>query len=102
LEQVTRKEGTYEAAKHLLPKFNRDQERESDYLGLIYAYQAGYNPDAGVDIWEGFSVEVAGTLTTDFFSSYPWSPERMLKTTKVAQALTEGKLKPELVLNTER
>lgn len=98
LEKLAGKEGTYRAVKGLLPIFDRDQEREADYFGLIYAYKAGYDPTAGVDIWERISVEVAGSMTKDFFDSHPWSPERMLRAKETARALTEGRLNPGLAL----
>src|ERR1700689_352199 len=42
--------GLYEGLNFLIPvtylKFNRDAEREADYLGLQYMYKAGYDPNS--------------------------------------------------------
>jgi predicted Zn-dependent protease len=40
------------AASLIFLKYSRDNEREADYLGLKYAYRAGYNPEPLVSFLE--------------------------------------------------
>ncbi|MEK6568136.1 MAG: M48 family metalloprotease, partial [Candidatus Omnitrophota bacterium] len=39
-------------------RFSQDFEREADYFGLKYVYLAGFNIEAGVDVWERFAIEI--------------------------------------------
>ena len=73
--------------------YSRGFEREADYYGILYAYQAGYDVHAGIDVWERFAVEVPRSLTRDFFSTHPTSAERLLRIKKIVQELeAEGKI----------
>ena len=38
--------------------YSKEQETEADHLGIVYAYRAGFNPEAGVAIWERFAREL--------------------------------------------
>lgn len=71
-------------------KFNRDYEREADVYGLKYTYEAGYDIEAGARIWERFAIEVPKSISRDFFSSHPSSPERLIRINKVISALKSG------------
>jgi len=60
-------------------KFSRDAEREADYLGLQYMYNAGYDPNAFVAFFE--KVQAAekkqpGTIPKAF-STHPPTPDRI-------------------------
>jgi len=72
--------GVGEAAGQLgqlfLNHFNQDQEREADQLGLRYAYDAGYDPQAAARVMQRMAEEVPETATAGFFSSHPSSVER--------------------------
>lgn len=68
-------------------RFSRDFEREADYFGLKYAHLAGYDVEAGKDIWERFAIEAPRSMTKDLFSTHPSSPERMLRLKKIAAEL---------------
>lgn len=59
-----------------LNRFNQDQEREADQVGLLYAYQAGYDPEVAARVMERMAEEVPETATAGFFSSHPSSVER--------------------------
>ncbi len=73
--------------------YSREFEREADYYGILYAYRAGYDIHAGIDVWERFAVEVPQSLTRDFFSTHPTSAERLLRIKKIVQELeAEGKI----------
>jgi len=68
-------------------RFSQDFEREADYFGLKYVQLAGFNIEAGVDVWERFAIEVPQSMTRNFFSTHPSSPERMLRLKKIIQEL---------------
>ncbi|OGX15799.1 MAG: hypothetical protein A2Y01_02435 [Omnitrophica WOR_2 bacterium GWC2_44_8] len=68
-------------------RFSQDFEREADYFGLKYAFAAGFDSDAGVSVWERFAIEIPESMTRNFFSSHPSSPERMARLQKIAQEL---------------
>jgi predicted Zn-dependent protease len=59
-----------------LNHFNQDQEREADQVGLRYAFEAGFDPNAGSRVMERMAREVPQTASTGFFSSHPGSLER--------------------------
>jgi hypothetical protein len=66
---------------------NQNKEFEADEVGLRYAAAAGYNPQAAVDVFERLAIEVPQTLTSEFFTSHPSSPERLLAARKIADSL---------------
>jgi predicted Zn-dependent protease len=69
-----------------LNHYNQSQEREADSIGLRYAFDAGFDPDAGSQVMERMAHEVPQTATGGFFSSHPGSIERaeMLRREAVA------------------
>ena len=60
--------------------FNRKQESEADYLGIIFSNLAGYNIDESYKIWERM-VRESGKTPAEFFSTHP-SPENRIKKLK--------------------
>lgn len=72
-------------------RFSREFEKEADYFGLRYAYLAGYDIERGSDIWERFAIEVPVSLTENFFSTHPASPERLVRIKKAVSEIKEGK-----------
>jgi predicted Zn-dependent protease len=54
----------------------REQERESDRMGLELAARAGFNPDAAVTLWEKMSANNKGA-PPEFFSTHPASENRI-------------------------
>jgi len=68
-------------------KFDRDQEREADFYGLIWASKAGFNVDAAKEIWHRMAVEMPESTEKGFLSSHPSSVERLLAIEKVADVL---------------
>ena len=71
-------------------KFDRDQEREADLFGLIWAYHAGFDVSAARGLWRRMAVEIPESVESGFLSSHPSSAERFLSIEKVANMLQEG------------
>jgi len=60
-------------------KFSRDEERQADYFGLQYMYEAGYDPNSFVSFFE--KIEAAekkqpGTIPK-VFADHPPTPDRI-------------------------
>src|SRR5215470_6852150 len=65
-------------------KFNRDAERQADFLGLQYMYKAGYDPNSYVTFFERIQADEKrrpGTIGKAF-STHPPTPERIESTQK--------------------
>lgn len=65
-----------------LMKFSRDDERESDYLGVYNLYQLGYDPNGMVTLFEKFR-KLQGTEPSKFevfFQTHPKPSERIENT----------------------
>ena len=58
--------------------FNRSQESEADYLGIIFSNLGGYNIDESYKIWERMQ-EAGGKGPAEFFSTHPSSKNRIIK-----------------------
>jgi beta-barrel assembly-enhancing protease len=96
--------GLYEGLNIAIPltylKFNRDAEREADFLGLEYMYKAGYDPNAYVTFFERIQADEKrrpGTIPR-VFSTHPPTPERIENTQKeIARILPN---RPEYIVTT--
>jgi len=71
----------------LLP-FSRKHESEADYVGILLAADAGYDPRESVALWERMGQMSGGGASSDFMSTHPshetritqlktWMPEAM-------------------------
>lgn len=58
-------------------KFSRDDESESDALGVRFMMQAGYNPEALIGVMEILAAVSGGGNQSDFMSSHPNPANRM-------------------------
>ena len=57
-------------------EYSRDNEREADYLGAIWAVEAGYEPSGAVRLHEDMQKRT-GSSSMPFLSSHPSGPERI-------------------------
>jgi len=62
----------------ILNPFNRKQETEADYLGLIFASLSGYDIRETVKVWERMGEANKGKIPPEFMSTHP-SPENRKK-----------------------
>ncbi len=58
-------------------KFGRDQESESDRIGLIFMAMAGYNPAEAPKFWERMAAQAGGAQQPEFLSTHPSSTTRI-------------------------
>ena len=63
----------------LFNPFNRKQETEADYLGLIFASLSGYDIRETVKIWERMQKVNKGKEPAQFMSTHPSSSNRIKK-----------------------
>jgi predicted Zn-dependent protease len=71
-----------------LNRYNQSQEHEADEVGLRYAFEAGFDPQAGPRVMERMAREVPQTASAGFFSSHPGSIERAEALRQEAAALS--------------
>jgi predicted Zn-dependent protease len=57
-------------------KFSRDDESEADIVGMELAARAGYNPHAGVTLWEKM-IDANKGAPPEFMSTHPSGPSRI-------------------------
>jgi len=59
--------------------YGRDQELESDDLGVRFMYQAGYNPEALISVMEILEKASGGQQQPEFMSTHPSPANRIQK-----------------------
>ena len=57
-------------------KYSRDHESEADYMGLIFAAMAGYDPQVAVTFWQRMAAQSGGN-SNDLFSDHPSDAKRI-------------------------
>jgi predicted Zn-dependent protease len=74
-----------------LNHYTQTQERDADDVGLRYAYQAGYDPRAAVDVQERLAVKVPQSMSAGYFDTHPSSVERAVAArNEAAELLARG------------
>ncbi len=63
----------------IMNPFNRKQESEADYLGLIFSSLSGYDIRETVKIWERMSKLNKGKSSPEFMSTHPSAENRIKK-----------------------
>ena len=63
----------------IMNPFNRKQESEADYLGLIFSSLSGYNIQETVKIWERMKDANKGKAPPEFMSTHPSADNRIKK-----------------------
>ena len=63
----------------IMNPFNRKQETEADYLGMIFSSLAGYDIRATVKVWENMKKLNKGKQTPEFLSTHPSADNRIAK-----------------------
>jgi Zn-dependent protease with chaperone function len=82
-----RQAGTFGAGL-VSAKFNRDQEREADDLGIRNMAKAGYDPSAVPRLWRLMEAQ-GGSGNGLWLSSHPSNEERLQRMQTVAASLTD-------------
>ncbi|MCW2927865.1 MAG: Peptidase Ste24p precursor [Thermoleophilia bacterium] len=57
--------------------WGREQESESDHIGLIYAARAGYDPSAGITFWTRMQQASKGAQPPEYLSTHPSGATRV-------------------------
>ena len=63
----------------ILNPFNRKQESEADYLGLIFSSLSGYDIRETVNVWKRMKEATKGKTPPEFLSTHPSPDNRMKK-----------------------
>jgi len=63
-------------ANSLLRKYSRDNESEADFMGLVFAAMAGYDPAEAVTFWQRMSAGNTSSVP-EFFSDHPSDAKRI-------------------------
>ncbi len=71
----------------ILNPFNRKQESEADYLGMIFSSLSGYDIRETIKIWERMKKFNKGKTPPEFLSTHPSADNRIKKIMKLAIVL---------------
>ena len=62
----------------IMNPFNRKQESEADYLGMIFASLSGYNINEAVRVWKRMNKKFGKKEIPEFLSTHPSTKKRIL------------------------
>jgi predicted Zn-dependent protease len=71
--------------------YGRDQELESDDLGVRFMYEAGYRPEALLDVMRILEAASGGQRQPEFFSTHPSPENRLQKIQEAIDKYSRGK-----------
>lgn len=71
--------------------YGRDQELESDDLGVRFMYESGYKPEALLDVMRILEAASQGQSQPEFFSTHPSPENRLQKIQDAIDKYTRGK-----------
>ena len=72
--------------------FSREDEQEADIYGMWFAYQAGYDIDRGLAVWERLGgISHDPFESTEFLNSHPVPLERLARLKIAAEYFKNGK-----------
>jgi predicted Zn-dependent protease len=73
--------GLYDSTATLqMLAYDRDKEKEADYIGLMYAARAGFDPEAAISVLEKLEAETgAQPRPPAFASTHPPTPDRIVQ-----------------------
>lgn len=89
--------GIYQAAQFAVPvaflKFGRDFEEQADYLGIQYAYRAGYDPQSTIAFFEKIQTleKRKPGVVARVFSDHPQTPDRILHSQEEIERILEAR-----------
>ena len=64
-------------ARMLTLEFSREDESEADLVGMELAARAGYDPRAGVTLWQKMGAATGGNKGSPYFSTHPSNAQRI-------------------------
>ena len=67
--------GQYFSFRNL--KYSRENETEADYMGLIFAAMAGYDPQQAIPFWERMAAASGNSNKSELFSDHPSDAKRI-------------------------
>ena len=84
-------------------KYGRDEELESDRLGLRFMVEAGYNPIGLVELMEILGSTRSGSEPPEFFSNHPNPSNRIAKLRQIiAKYFPDNRIPDDLIEGQER
>jgi Zn-dependent protease with chaperone function len=83
----------------MISAYSRRDELEADAYGAFYAYQAGYDLEQGIYLWERLAAAVDRNVFADtyFLDAHPAAPERLARLKQIAQLYKAGQAAQVLV-----
>ena len=79
------------AATFAFMKFSRDQEREADFFGMMFAHEAGFKVEKAEDAWLRLATVLPGSARKSYLSDHPLTSERLARMKKIVAMLKKGK-----------
>lgn len=85
------------AANFAFLKFSRDQEREADFFGMMFAYKAGFNIEKAEDAWLRLATVLPKSGRKNYLSDHPLTSERLARMRKIISMIKQGKTFEEIM-----